>query len=172
MIYAKIVNGAIVSREAKTNPTSNTAADGGPTWRPIEETAKPAYDAVTQSLVRSETIETARVLISWAAQDKSLDDAKAARTAAINAEAGAKIVAVMPEYKQRNALALGLDLTTTHGADPNAWPAEAKAVYDAFAALWAQISAIRAASDTAVASVQAAASVSDVRAVTASWPNA
>ena len=171
MMHAKIVDGVIVSRENKTNPMSVTASDGGPTWRPIVEDAKPAV-LITQTLVRSEVIEPNQVRIAWAATDKLLDDAKAARAAVINQEAGNRIVAIMPEYKQRNALALGLDLTTTHGADPASWPAEAKAIYDNYAAMWQQISAIRAASNVAIDSVNGASDVAEVNAVSVSWPNA
>ena len=172
MIYAKIVDGAIVSRETKYAPTSKNASDGGPAWRPLEELPKPQYDEHTQTLERVETIETARVLITWVAQEWDLATAKSARIDAINAEAGNKIVAVMPEYKQRNALALGLEMATTYGADPASWPSAEQAVYAAASAKWAFIKSIRDASNTAVAAVNSATSNAEVRAVSVVWPNA
>jgi hypothetical protein len=168
-LYAKVVDGTVVSREMKTNPASTTASDGGPTWRPIVEDAKPSF-LDTQTLTRSEVIEPNQVRLAWDVADKPIDGAKAERIRQINKEAGKRIVAIMPEYKQRNALALGLDLTTKHGADPNAWPTEAKALYDTYSALWADISAIRAASNAANDAINAASDVAEVNAVAVSWP--
>lgn len=172
MMHAKIVDGVIVSRETKTNPTSTTDADGGPTWRPIEDGGQPAYDIATQTLDRSEVIEQNRVLITWTPTEKTLAAAKAARISDINAEAGARIVSVMPEYKQRNALALGLAMATTYGADPAGWPSAEQAIYAEASAAWAFIKSIRDASNTAVDAINAASTNADVRAIAVVWPNA
>ena len=173
MMYAKVVDGAIVARETKTNPISNIASDGGPTWRPIEEEmVAPPYDFDTEVLVRTETIEADRVLFGYRLEEKQLEAAKAARIERVNADAGARILSVMPEYKQRNALALGLEMTITHGVDTTTWPSEAQTAYAAAMASWAYINNIRDASNQAVASINAANSNDDLRAITVTWPNA
>jgi len=172
MIYAKVIDGAIVARETKSAPVSKLSSDGGPVWRPIEDGGQPDYDVATQTLVKSEVIEQTRVLITRTPTEKTLDAAKAARIGDINEEAGARIIAIMPEYKQRNALALGLEMATTYGANPAYWPSAEQAIYAATSANWATIKSIRDASNIAVEAVTAAASNADVRAVTVAWPNA
>jgi len=171
MMHAKVVDGVIVSRERKTNPTSATSSDGGPVWRPIVEDDKPTFDD-TQDLTRSEVIEASQVRIAWTVSDKALEQAKADRIRKINKEAGARILAIMPEYKQRNALALGLNLTLDHGPDVSAWPADAKIAYAAYSALWSAISDVRTASNASVALIEAANDVAGVRSVDVVWPSA
>lgn len=78
---------------------------------------------------------------------------RAAKVDAVKAEAERRIVAVMPEWRQRNSLALGLELVTTLGTDVSAWPAEQRATYASVMASWAQIKALRATSDALEASV-------------------
>lgn len=65
----------------------------------------------------------------------------------IKAEAGRRIEAIMPDYEQRNALALGQETIQLYGADPAGWPMERRAINDAIQAKWARINAIRAASN-------------------------
>src|SRR4051812_27136412 len=65
----------------------------------------------------------------------------------IKAEAARRIEGIMPDYEQRNALALGQETTQLYGADPADWPAERKAINDGIQAKWAAIKAIRAASN-------------------------
>lgn len=77
---------------------------------------------------------------------------RAAVVASVKAEAERRILAIMPEWKQRNSLAQGLAAATTYGFDPEAWPAELQAEYAAVMAQWAQIKAIRAASNSIEAS--------------------
>lgn len=67
--------------------------------------------------------------------------------APIKAEANRRIEVVMPEYTQRNVLAQGILAVTTYGADPAAWPPELQAVNTDAQAKWAQIVAIRTASN-------------------------
>lgn len=53
----------------------------------------------------------------------------------------------MPEYVQRNVMALALETMLTHGADPTLWPVELQAANSAAMAKWRKIEAIRAASN-------------------------
>ena len=93
-------------------------------------------------------------------------DARDIPAAAIKAEAARRILEVMPEYEQRNALAAGLDAIATHGADASTWPAEVKALHAALTDTWTHIQAIRAASDALEALDQIPADFRDDR----FWP--
>lgn len=65
----------------------------------------------------------------------------------IKAEAGRRIEAIMPPYKQRNFLALQAELSMTHGPDPQGWPADMQSLAQEGLAAWARIKAIRSRSD-------------------------
>ena len=61
----------------------------------------------------------------------------------VKAEAGRRIEAIMPDYVQRNTMALALETMQLHGPDPANWPDGMKAVNAAAQAKWAAIKAIR-----------------------------
>jgi hypothetical protein len=65
----------------------------------------------------------------------------------VKAEAGRRIEAIMPDYKQRNVMAWGLETVMTYGADPADWPAPLQAVNNQAQGAWSAIKAIRAKSD-------------------------
>lgn len=65
----------------------------------------------------------------------------------VKREAARRIDAIMPDYQQRNALAMGLEATQLHGADPANWPAPLQGLNDSIQAKWSAIKAIRAASN-------------------------
>lgn len=67
--------------------------------------------------------------------------------AQVKAEANRRIVAIMPEYKQRNAIAFGLEMVLEHGPDPANWPADMQNMNAAVQAQWAAIKLIRQRSD-------------------------
>lgn len=67
--------------------------------------------------------------------------------AMVKVEAARRIEAIMPDYKQRNVMAWGLETMMAHGPDPANWPPELQAVNDAAQTAWAAIKAIRARSD-------------------------
>jgi len=73
-------------------------------------------------------------------------EAKANAVKAIKAKAGADIVAIVPEYKQRNALARMLELVNKK-VDGGTLTAEEDAEVAAVESLWATVKAIRAQSD-------------------------
>lgn len=89
--------------------------------------------------------------------------ATAAYVARVKAEAGRRIVAICPEWKQRNLTAQAAILADKGRAN---WTADELAAWNAGAALWAQIAAIRAASDTLEAADPRPDDVSD----DANWP--
>lgn len=65
----------------------------------------------------------------------------------VKAEAHRRIVAVMPEHKQRNLTALALETMQEHGTNPALWPAGLKAINDVAKAKWGQIKDLRTKSD-------------------------
>lgn len=65
----------------------------------------------------------------------------------VKKEAERRILAIMPEYQQRNALALFAETAMVHGPDPAGWPAELQAQNTAVMEKWAAIKAIRARSN-------------------------
>ena len=71
----------------------------------------------------------------------------AVTAAMVKAEAARRIDAIMPDYQQRNALAMGLEATQLHGADPASWPTDLQTLNSAIQVKWATIKAIRAASN-------------------------
>lgn len=75
------------------------------------------------------------------------DFTPAPTTADVKREAERRILAVMPEYQQRNALALFAETVQTHGVDPANWPGPLQATNAAIMGAWGAIKAIRAKSD-------------------------
>lgn len=65
----------------------------------------------------------------------------------VKGEAGRRIEAILPDYKQRNVLAFGLETMMTYGPDPADWPAPIQAVNSEMQAKWTAIKAIRVRSD-------------------------
>lgn len=65
----------------------------------------------------------------------------------VKAEAGRRIEAIMPDYKQRNVLAFGLETMMAYGTDPSQWPEPLQQVNADMQAKWEAIKAIRVRSD-------------------------
>lgn len=89
--------------------------------------------------------------------------------AAAKAEAGRRILSILPDYKQRNLLARGLEL---HAKGPATWSEAEQAEWAAGNALWSRIKAIRARSDALEAEIAAmdAAALAAFDPAAASWP--
>lgn len=66
---------------------------------------------------------------------------------AVKAEANRRIEAIMPDYKQRNALALGVETVLEYGPDVANWPEDRQTENANIQGQWDRIKAIRAASD-------------------------
>lgn len=92
-----------------------------------------------------------------------LPDAKAAKIVEIKAAAGDKIVAKLPEWKQRNMLATGLKLRDIK--ETRAWTVEEQAVKTKLDEAWAWVTTVRDASDALEAQVDAATTVAEVNAI-------
>ena len=84
---------------------------------------------------------------TWAWSLEGVESLRACRVSEVKAEARQRILAVLDKDQQDNALALGQEMIYTHGPDPAGWPEPEKATYAAVMAKWAQIKAIRTASD-------------------------
>lgn len=67
--------------------------------------------------------------------------------AEVKIEAGRRIESILPDYKQRNVLAFGLETMMTYGADPLQWPEPLQQVNADMQAKWEAIKAIRIRSD-------------------------
>lgn len=63
----------------------------------------------------------------------------------VKAEAARRILVIAPEWRQRNLTARGVELTNTR--HDREWTAAERAEADAISAVWAEIAAVRAASD-------------------------
>lgn len=135
------------------------------------ETAAPAGVKILGSRIEAVDGVLTRV---WQTESFAADELaalRAFRAAEVKAEAERRILAIMPEYEQRNMLALGQELVTTHGPAPAAWPAEDQALYAEVMAKWAQIKAIRAASDAIEADLPSdAAGLAAFDVAAAAWP--
>lgn len=62
----------------------------------------------------------------------------------VKAEANRRILAIAPEWKQRNMIAFGVEAIRDHGTDVSAWPAELQAMNTTIQVIWDAIKAIRA----------------------------
>lgn len=70
-----------------------------------------------------------------------------ASAAEVKAEAGRRIEAIMPDFKQRNVLAFGLETMMAYGTDPSQWPETLQQVNADMQAKWGAIKSIRVRSD-------------------------
>ncbi len=81
-------------------------------------------------------------------QDRSVAYREEQRILKIKEEAEKRIIAIAPEYKQRNMMAKGLVITEKLARDETL-TAEEQTASDELKATWAQIDAIRTTADTA-----------------------
>jgi hypothetical protein len=149
MEYAKQINGEwqqyTLRQLRKDNPqvsfpvepTDNLLAAYG--LYPVQVEAQPSYDPRYQRLVQSSLTEANGVVTrGWVVEDIP------ATAERVKAEAYRRIVAICPEWKQRNLTAQAAQLAKKGEAN---WTPEEAAAWAAGEALWVQIAAIRAASD-------------------------
>lgn len=88
-----------------------------------------------------------QVVRGWTVRDMTPDElaaAKAQKTALIKSEAARRIVAVVPEWKQRNLIAQATQLLAKGRSN---WSDAEKAAWAAGDAVWRRVAAIRARSD-------------------------
>lgn len=65
----------------------------------------------------------------------------------VKQEASRRISLVMPDFQQRNALAMGMEAIQLYGPDPSDWPEDLQVLNAAIQSKWAKIKAIRFASN-------------------------
>lgn len=121
----------------------------------------PNYDAF-----ESDTLQIGQYIEGFTAPQEEIDSAKLERITRIKAEAQERIYAIVPAWKQTNLIARSIELRDIK--DERAWTeiTEIEAAEDAaIRAIWAQVKAIRAASNTAEAAVNAAATIQEINAV-------
>lgn len=178
-LYVKVENGVIVARGMKDNPAVATGSDGRPVWRKTVSASQPGHDLVThEAPVRTQgfnigdtvTVAAETVTETWADPvERNLADVKADLKKRIKADAHAKIVAVVPEWKQRNLTARATQLLRKGEAN---WTQAERDAWTAGNAIWVQVKAIRDASDVGEAAVDAAESVAEAKAAYTGmeWP--
>jgi hypothetical protein len=125
-------------------------------WLP-EIVVMPQFDPATEVRTGPEQqiTDTAvlQVYTVRAKEQSEVAQMRAGKVAAVKAEAGRRILVIMPEWKQRNFLALGQEMITDHGPDRTQWPQDMQTLYTAVRAEWEQIKAIRARSDQLEATI-------------------
>lgn len=88
--------------------------------------------------------------------DIPIDDIKAEAIAVTKREAERRILAIVPEWKQRNLTARAVELSAIHaGITPENYPEPDRSEWMAGQALWDRIKLIRAASDQIEAEIAA-----------------
>ena len=142
-------------------------------WHPCPGEA-PTYDSSWQNISGPTAVEDEEGWYAeWIITDRPLEDVQTEKLKEIREEAGRRIIAIVPEYKQRNLLAEAMTLTATYGPRKD-WgedvPAPIVAKWEAGAAVWAQVKAIRDASDVAEEQIISATTPEEAANVTANWP--
>ena len=123
-------------------------------WLPAVET-KPDYGYRIQSRSGPAlTVEADQVTAVWTVADRPLDEVKAELVQQVKQAVGAAILAVYPDWKQRNMIARAVDLTRIAGA--RALTTEESAEESALQAAWDWISGVRTASNMREAAILAA----------------
>lgn len=90
-----------------------------------------------------------QLIAEWVAEGNTIPPYVAPPSSAVQvkAECQRRILAVMPEYAQRNTLAAGQAAVMQYGADPADWPPELQARQQAAMQAWAEIERLRARSN-------------------------
>lgn len=137
----------------------------------VVETARPAGVQVTGRGVADVNGKPTRTWATAPLTEAQVLQLRERTIAAVKAEAERRILAILPEVKQRNFLALGVEAVTLHGPDPAAWPEDLQATYADVMPKWDQIKAIRAASNAIEATIpEDAAALAAFDVAGADWP--
>lgn len=129
-----------------------------------------AWDGVTPythdencTVVPSENLRAGEYINGFSAPQEEVDSTKAERITRIKTEAQERIYTIVPAWKQTNLIARSIELRDIK--DERVWTEIEAAEDAAIRAIWAQVKAIRAASNTAEAAVNAAATIEQINAV-------
>jgi len=90
------------------------------------------------------------------------------RIGQVNNEAGGRILAVLPDWKQRNLTARAVELTALGSAN---WNAGELAEWQAGQALWDWVKATRAATEAFAAAIEAETDPAAAAAIQPAWPD-
>lgn len=122
--------------------THKKAADGGPLLRPVIEEEKPVFKPELEALRTRIDIEKERVVIRHTVERLTID----AQKLAVKTEAQKRIYQRIPQWKQNNLTARGVELQDIW-RENGTWTPEEQAEADAIKALWAWVKEVRTASD-------------------------
>lgn len=136
--------------------TGRQVASAGPARyviAPVKDAKIPASKRPTGPATFTYDEATETTVEAYPTQTIPIGETRAALVARVKGEAAARIVAIAPEWKQRNLTAQAVLLAEKGRAR---WTAEEAAAWAAGEALWRRIAAIRAASDAIEAAIGAA----------------
>lgn len=125
-----------------TVPKHKLAPDGGPIARPVVENVVPAFRPELAQLKTSIVVEPSRVVIDNRADPFPIE----VQRLAIKTEARRRILARLPDWKQANMTARGVELQDIWRRN-GAWTPEEQREADALNATWSWIKAVRDASN-------------------------
>lgn len=115
---------------------------------PITEEPSPMYNEATQRIVRQQPqIVNNQWTVGWIIVDKTEEEQiqyREDQIRKVKEEANRRIVQIAPEWRQRNMIARGVELTSI-GKD--AWTQEQLDEYQSIEVVWTTIKMIRAKSD-------------------------
>lgn len=143
--YALIRDGSVAEMrdvDPAKIATHKLADDGGPLLRPVVDPGPPDYRKELAVLSTNISVEKTQVLVSYDVVPKGDADQRAA----VKAEARRRILARLPDWKQQNMTARGVELQDIWRR-AGSWSPEEQAEADALAGEWAWIKDVRAASD-------------------------
>lgn len=130
---------------------------------------RPDIDGATQTVEPTERITAKQHVFDWVVADRPVAAAKAALVTKIKAVAQQKIIAIAPEWRQRNLLVQAAKLLKK---GESSWTPDDTAAWNAGDVIWQQIAAIRAAGDVGEAAVNAATTTAAARTAydAITWP--
>lgn len=141
--YARIgadltVLGWVSIDDPSSIPQHKKWSDGGLFIRPVQEEAPPSYNPSLASLQTTTTVEPSRVVISYSVVSRPLVNQKQA----VKDEAGRRILARYPEWKQANMTARAVELQDIW-RQVGSWTGTEQAEADAITEAWAWVKSIR-----------------------------
>lgn len=110
----------------------------------------------------------------WHVEARPVEDVRVEMRAAVNVEAGRRILLIAPEWRQRNLTARAVVLSAMHPAQvPDEWLEPYRSEWAAGNAIWERINAIRAYSNVLTVAIASAETAAEVLAVVngAQWPH-
>jgi hypothetical protein len=110
-------------------------------WLPVEDTPQPDHSGKLETVVSELVVNDGKVVRQWTVERKPIEEQRQA----VKNEAMRRILARLPDWKQRNMTARGVELLSINRR--NAWMPEEQAEADTLQAAWDWVKAVRSASD-------------------------